>query len=201
MRKADLCVGCLVAAMQITPERFSASQGFSSQKEPMNKQALLGQREYFKMVHSVTVRSIAPLTPEELDVRPRPEMRSIKELFYHIYAMERNWAQNLHKGKVTQEEENVVIPETDDGKAVLATLNSVADLQAYANESHQMMDDTLGKMSDEEIAKIIETPFGSFPAWKLVAFTYDEHWHHRGQFYTHIRLLGKEPLMLYSYEN
>ena len=27
----------------------------------MNKQALLGQREYFKLVHRVTVRSIAPL--------------------------------------------------------------------------------------------------------------------------------------------
>jgi uncharacterized damage-inducible protein DinB len=55
-------------------------------------------------------------------------------------------------------------------------------------------------MSDEDLAKTIETPFGSFPAWQMFAFTYDEHWHHRGQFYTHIRLLGKEPLMLYSYD-
>lgn len=167
----------------------------------MNKQALLGQREYFKLVHSVTVRSLEALTTEELYFRPRPEMRSIKELFYHIYAMERNWAQNLSKGKVTQEEENIVIPETDAGKAVLATLSTVADLQNYANESHQMMDDTLSQMSKEDVAKIIETPFGSFPAWQMMTFTYDEHWHHRGQIYTYIRLLGKEPLMLYSYEH
>lgn len=167
----------------------------------MNKQALLAQREYFKMVHSVTVRSIAPLTDEEVNFRPRPEMRSLKDLFYHIYAMERNWAENLPKGKVTQEEENVVIPETSEAKAVLARLNTVAELQAFANESHQMLDDTLGKMSEEDLAKIIETPFGSFPAWQIIAFTYDEHWHHRGQFYTYIRLLGQEPLMLYSYEN
>ncbi len=166
----------------------------------MNKQALLGQREYFKMVHSVTVRSIAPLTTEELDFRPRPEMRSLKDLFYHIYAMERSWATHLHKSKVTQEEENIAIPETNEAKAVLATLNTVAELQAYANESHQMMDATLQTMSDEDLAKIIETPFGSFPAWQIIAFTYDEHWHHRGQVYTYIRLLGKEPLMLYSYE-
>ncbi len=166
----------------------------------MNKPALLGQREYFKMVHSVTIRSIAPLTAEELDVRPRPEMRSIKELFYHIYAMERCWALHLHKSQVTQEEENIVIPETDEAKAVLATLNTIAELHAYANESHQMLDDTLQKMSDEDLAKIIETPFGSFPVWQMFAFAYDEHWHHRGQFYTYIRLLGKEPLMLYSYE-
>ena len=167
----------------------------------MNKQALLGQREYFKMVHSVTVRSIAPLTAEELDFRPRPEMRSLKELCYHIYAMERNWAVNMFKGKVTMEEENIVIPETNEAKMVIATLKTVADLQSYANESHQMLDDTLSKMSDEDLAKIIETPFGAFPAWQMFAFAYDEHWHHRGQFYTYIRLLGKEPLMLYSYDS
>lgn len=167
----------------------------------MNKQALLAQREYFKMVHGVTVRCIADLTPEELHHRARPEMRSIGELFYHIYAMERNWAINMFKGKVTMEEENIVIPETDAGKAVLATLTTVEALQNYANESHQMLDDTLGKMSDDDLVKIIETPFGSFPAWQMFSFAYDEHWHHRGQIYTLIRLLDKEPLMLYSYDN
>ncbi len=165
----------------------------------MNKQALLAQREYFKLVHGVTVRCIADLSAEELTHRARPEMRSIKDLFYHIYAMERNWAKNMLKDKVTMEEENIVIPETDAGKAVLATLNSVESLQNYANESHQMLDDTLSKMSDEELAKVIETPWGSFPTWQMATFTYDEHWHHRGQIYTLIRLLGKEPLMLYSY--
>lgn len=166
----------------------------------MTKQAILGQREYFKMVHSVTVRSIAPLTNEELDFRPRPEMRSIKELFYHIYAMERNSAEHLHQSKITQEEENVCIPETEAGKAVLATLHTVAEMQAYANESHQMMDDVIGKLNDEDLARVVELPYGSFPVWQIIAFAYDEHWHHRGQFYTYIRLLGKEPLMLYSYD-
>lgn len=165
----------------------------------MNKQAILGQREYFQMVHAVTVRSITDLTPEELGFRPRPEMRSIRDLFYHIYAMERNWALHLPKFRVTQEEENVVIPETDAGKAVLANLTTAEALQNYANESHQMLDETLSKMSDEDLAKMVETPFGSFPAWQMFTFAYDEHWHHRGQIYTLIRLLGKEPLMLYSY--
>ena len=33
----------------------------------------------------------------------------------------------------------------------------------------------------------------------LMLMAYDEHWHHRGQLYTHLRLLGKEPPMLYDY--
>ncbi len=166
----------------------------------MNKEAIFGQRQYFKMVHGVTVRCIEPLTTEELNFRPRPEMRSLRELFYHIYAMERNWALHLPKGKITQEEEDVCIPETAAAQAVLANLKTVADLQAYAGEAKQMLDETLMKMSDEELTRIVETPFGSFPAWQFFTMLSDEHWHHRGQLYTYIRLLGKEPLMLYSYE-
>ena len=166
----------------------------------MNKEVIFGQRQYFKMVHGVTVRSIEPLTTEELNFRPRPEMRSLRELFYHIYAMEMNWALHLPKGKITQEEENVCMPETAEAKAVLANLTTVTDLQAYANEAKKMLDATLEKMSEEELARMVETPFGTFPAWQFFTMLSDEHWHHRGQLYTYIRLLGKEPLMLYSYE-
>ena len=40
---------------------------------------------------------------------------------------------------------------------------------------------------------------GKYPAWQYFAFAYDEHWHHRGQLYTYLRLLDKEPPMLYDY--
>src|SRR3979411_1211327 len=40
---------------------------------------------------------------------------------------------------------------------------------------------------------------GTPPAWQYFTFAYDEHWHHRGQLYTYLRLLGKEPPMLYDY--
>jgi uncharacterized damage-inducible protein DinB len=40
---------------------------------------------------------------------------------------------------------------------------------------------------------------GTYPAWRTFDFGYDEHWHHRGQIYTYLRLLGKEPPMLYDY--
>ena len=44
-----------------------------------------------------------------------------------------------------------------------------------------------------------DSPFGTYPAWQYLVFAYDEHWHHRGQLYTYLRLLGKEPPMLYDY--
>ena len=36
-------------------------------------------------------------------------------------------------------------------------------------------------------------------AWQYFLFAYDEHWHHRGQLYVYLRLLGKEPPNLYDY--
>jgi uncharacterized damage-inducible protein DinB len=167
----------------------------------MNKEALLGQREYFKMVHGVTLRLIGSFTDADLDFSPKSGMRSVRDLFAHIYGMERVWAEDVRKGKITQESENRAIPESAEGKAELAKLKTVADLQAYARASHLALDEALNGITDEELAGNVETPFGIFPVWQMFAFAYDEHWHHRGQIYTYARLLGKDAPMLYDYEN
>ncbi len=167
----------------------------------MNKAALQGQRFYFNMVHGVTLRLIGTFSDADLDFRPKEGMRSVRELAMHFYTQERVMAENLRGGKLTQEVENAVIPETDAGKAVLAELKTVADLQAYARRCHQAMEDVAAAMTDEDLQKTVEAPYGSFPAWQFFNFAYDEHWHHRGQLYTYARLLGKEPPMLYDYEN
>ncbi|MBI3649900.1 MAG: DinB family protein [Acidobacteria bacterium] len=166
----------------------------------MNKEALLNVRQYFDMVHGVTVRAIGGFSDDELNYRPRPDMRSAGELIYHLYGMEKVLALGLSQGRLSQETENLALPESAAGATCLATLNTVAKMQAYARECHTTAQKTLEAMSDDELTKIIESPFGSFPAWQYFAFAYDEHWHHRGQLYTYLRLLGKEPLMLYDYQ-
>jgi uncharacterized damage-inducible protein DinB len=167
----------------------------------MNKAALQGQRFYFNMVHGVTLRLIGTFSDADLDFRPKEGMRSVRELAMHFYTQERVMAENVGSGRLTQEIENAVIPETEAGQAILAGLKTVADLQTYTRRCHQTMDEVLETMTDEDLQKIVEAPYGSFPAWQFFAFAYDEHWHHRGQLYTYARLLGKEPPMLYDYEN
>jgi uncharacterized damage-inducible protein DinB len=54
-------------------------------------------------------------------------------------------------------------------------------------------------MSEEDVARSVESPMGTYPAWQYFTFAYDEHWHHRGQLYVYLRLLGKEPPNLYDY--
>ena len=167
----------------------------------MDKQALLGQRGYFEMVHGVTLKLMENFGDDGLDFRPQPNMRSARELFVHIYGMEKVWADNMPSGKISQEAENTCIPETEAGKAYAAQFKTVAQLQAFAREAHQALSDRLAATAEADLPNVIETPFGNFPAWQMFAFSYDEHWHHRGQLYTYARLAGKEPLMVYSYDN
>ncbi|MEW6127676.1 MAG: DinB family protein [Acidobacteriota bacterium] len=167
----------------------------------MNKQALLGQRQYFDMVHGVTLRAIGQLSDQDLDFRPQPEMRSIRELVYHIYSFEKLVGECVRSGKIPTEAEAAANPEKESAKAALAGLTTVAKLQDYASNCHKIANETVNAITDEELSRLIDAPYGSFPAWQYFAFAYDEHWHHRGQLYTYIRLLGKAPLMLYDYEN
>jgi uncharacterized damage-inducible protein DinB len=165
----------------------------------MNKQQLLGQRQYFDMVHGVTLRAIAAFGDKDLDFRPKEGMRSPRELVLHIYGFEKVIALGVPQARLTKELENTDIPETEEGKAELAKLKTADDLQKFARECHKAAGDALAAMSDEDLARMVESSFGTFPAWQFFTFAYDEHWHHRGQLYTYLRLLGKEPPMLYSY--
>ena len=167
----------------------------------MDKQALLGSRGYFDMVHGVTLRAIGALANEDLDFRPKPGMRSPRELIYHIYAFERALVDATRNGKFGPEAEKSSNPETAEGKAAIAGLTTVAALQQFARDCHKAAGDMIATLTDEQIQGPVEASYGSFPAWQFFQFAYDEHWHHRGQLYTYLRLLGKEPPMLYDYEH
>src|SRR5262245_14002370 len=142
----------------------------------MDKQALLAQYGYFKMVHAVTLRMISTFSNEDLDYRPQPGMRSARELILHIYGMLKSFPAGIGKGKISEEIENPAIPETDEGKIAIKALKTVADCQAYARSCFQMAEDALAAITDERLAQQIESPFGTFAAWQYFAFAYDEHW-------------------------
>jgi uncharacterized damage-inducible protein DinB len=165
----------------------------------MNKQTLLGSREYFDLVHDVTLRAIGTFTDEDLNYRPRPETRTVRDLILHIYGMEKALARGARDGRLTEEALGASVPEQEGAASTLANITSIAKAQEFARDCHQAASEALAAMSEEDLGRVVESPFGSFPAWQYFQFAYDEHWHHRGQLYTYLRLLGKEPPMLYSY--
>jgi hypothetical protein len=95
----------------------------------MNKQQLLARREYFDMVHDVTVRAIGAFTDEELEFRPRPLMRTPRELIFHIYSQEKLLAEAAQQGRFTLEASNRANPEDQAGARALKALVTVTDLR------------------------------------------------------------------------
>jgi uncharacterized damage-inducible protein DinB len=166
----------------------------------MDKRELLARRGYFDMVHGVTVRAIQALSDADLAFRPQAGMRTPRELIFHVYTQEKLLAEAAQRGQMTMEMANGSNPEDPANAATLAALATVNDAVAYAEAQHQAADAIYQALSDEQVAQRIESPFGTYPAWQFFLFAYDEHWHHRGQLYTYLRLLGKEPPMLYDYQ-
>jgi uncharacterized damage-inducible protein DinB len=167
----------------------------------MNKQAVLGQRGYFALVHDVTLRLARCFRDEDLDWRPKPGMRSVKELFQHMYGAAAIMANGVKAGKISQEEENYALPETAEAKSVAAGIRTVADLVAFCQAKYEESEQALQQITEAQLQAPVEAPYGTFPGWQFFTFAYDEHWHHRGQLYTYARLLDRNPPMLYDYPN
>ena len=165
----------------------------------MDQQTFSTQSEYFNMVHGITVRAIDAFTDRDLDFRPKPDMRSPRELIFHVYSQEKILAEAAQQGQFTAEAAGRSSPEEQAGTAELQTLATVDDLRTYAQACHNTAQNIFSRMSEAQLSHPVESPFGTYPAWRYFAFAYDEHWHHRGQIFTYLRLLGKQPPMLYDY--
>jgi uncharacterized damage-inducible protein DinB len=156
-------------------------------------------REYFNMVVGVTIRAINTFTDAELDFRPKPGMRTPRELIFHIFSQEKILAEAARAGGFTAEQATRSSPEEKAAVPELERLRTADDLRNYAQACHEAAEAIFKAMSESELNQSVESPFGAYPAWRYFWFAYDEHWHHRGQLYTYLRLLGKEPPMLYDY--
>jgi uncharacterized damage-inducible protein DinB len=139
----------------------------------MIKSAFQLKLDYFKMVHGITLRAIA--------------------------CFEIALAEAITQGRFTAEVANRWSPESEDAAQELEALATIADVHAYAENCHSGAANIFEALSEEDLARKIESPFGTYPASRYFDFFYDENWHHRGQLYLYLRLLGKEPPILYDY--
>lgn len=159
----------------------------------VNKSSLQRQYDYFDSVVDVTLRALQQLDDKDIDYRATPEMRSLKELVMHIFAQEECHARGVLKGEITHTD----MEEAHRTADPIRLVNALVD---WAGGCHTRAKEMINRMTDSQLASPVKTPYGTFPGWQMLLFSYDEHWHHRGQIYTYIRLLGKQPLFLYDYK-
>src|SRR5436190_15223767 len=98
----------------------------------MTRHDFLARRDYFNMVHGVTVRAIGAFGDGELDFRPRPEMRTPRELVFHVYMQEKLLAEAAQSGRFTADAANGSNPEDAAAASELQRLRTVDDLRAFA---------------------------------------------------------------------
>src|SRR3954447_19776140 len=129
----------------------------------MDQQTFSTLCEYFNMVHSVTVKAIDAFTDQDLDFRPKPEMRTPRELLFHVYSQEKILAEAAQQGRFTAEAASRSNPEEQ--AAELQALVTVSDLRAYAQACHQTAQSIFSQMPESELNRPVESPFGTYPAW------------------------------------
>ncbi len=153
----------------------------------MNKQLLEGQFGYFRMVLGVTRRLVEQFPAEKLAVKPTGDVRSAAEIVVHNYQFMREAVDSVLAGS----------DRTCQGDP---KITDKAELLKFMDESVKHFYDGFARITDAQLQTDI-TAYGSeFCGWQFLTFCYDEHWHHRGQLTVYLRLLGIEPVMIYSYQ-
>ena len=163
----------------------------------MKKETLETLYKHFRLVHKVTLKAVSLFEDGDLDFRPRPNCRSVSELLYHMYGAQKTLARAAREGGFKGYME---IPE----KPNAARIASVSDLMAYAESCQAYASDALAFLTDEKLARVIQMPpnFGVTlaPAWQSFTFAYQEHWHHRGELWIYMSLLGKPYVDIFDYQ-
>jgi uncharacterized damage-inducible protein DinB len=158
----------------------------------MNKQDLLSLWDHFREIQGVTVRTIERVPDVRVDARPVPGMRSVRELVDHMYLYVRSVPDAILRGELRQE----------DCPSYAEKLATTKDLVNYAHESFRTADRAIAQMEDRHMHDKLPTFFGSdMTGSRLMRIIYDEHLHHRGQFYAYLRALGIEPPFLWSFDD
>ena len=156
----------------------------------MEKKVLMGMLGYFDKVQKVTLKAIKLIPRNKLNFKPCPEVMSVKELVTHMYSGEKAFTDGARKGVITQADFAQTRP-------VVKTVN---DLLKLAKRVHQNTNRIAKSLTPAQMKKKVKCFWGDeLPAWTCFTVSYDEHWHHRGQLFTYLRLMGIKPPDLYDF--
>ncbi len=156
----------------------------------MEKKDVLGMLSYFNQVQKVTLKAIKLIPKNKLNFKPCPEVMSVKELVTHMYTSEKVFIDGAKKGVITEAA----------FKQAKSEVKTVNDLLKLAKRVHQNTNRIARALTPIQMKKKVKCFWGDeLPAWTCFTVSYDEHWHHRGQLFTYLRLMGIKPPDLYDF--
>ena len=159
----------------------------------MNTSQLAAAWDRLRLANGISLR-LAEMIPEDrLDERLVPGMRTPKQLIVHLYVMAlRECVECVPRGEIR---------DISDDEAC-AAIRSKADLLKLCRDSWQAADAAARSITDAQLEAEVKSPWGRSIAGKsMIGIARDEFYHHRGQLYTYVRLMGLNPPDMYDFAN
>lgn len=160
----------------------------------MDKQMLTHIWDQTRQKYGIYLRLLEAIPEEKLHAHPVTGMRTPVHLAAHVSGtVIRDIALGVAKGEITADEEAEA--------GVAESLESRADLLAFARTCWEQADTAVGTIGAAELQAVVGTPWGySFPGAVGFHIQNEEFLHHRGQLYVFARLCGvTSPPFIYSY--
>ena len=151
----------------------------------MNKQQAEGMYGYFRMVNGVTRKLVDQFPADKMNFKPTEPQRTVAETLAHMYSFLPIAMETIRDGKT---------PDATEPK-----FNSKAEVLDFIDKSTANANKIFEGLTDDQLAREVDAWGMKFPAWQMLTYLNDEHWHHRGALTVYLRLCGIEPIMMYSY--
>jgi uncharacterized damage-inducible protein DinB len=118
-------------------------------------------------------------------------MMTAFDLVFHMFSQEKVMLVGCRTGKIALQEFRVV----EDDKVRLRTME---DLARYGEAVHRETNQWLALASAVDFARPVETFFGPSTPEQLLWSALEHMFHHRGQLYVYLRLMGIEPVFVWT---
>ncbi|NOT34668.1 MAG: hypothetical protein HOP12_10935 [Candidatus Eisenbacteria bacterium] len=156
----------------------------------MNRETFLTLWDNLRQRHGITLRLIDALPADRIDSNPIPNMRTPKQLLFHLYGQ---LVREVAKGVVSGE----VLDTPDEAISALKTKD---DLVRFVNQCWVDADRAAQSVTDAQLGRMMKTPWGSeMPGAMAWTVLNDEFLHHRGQLFAYVRALGHDVPMMWDF--
>jgi uncharacterized damage-inducible protein DinB len=153
-----------------------------------------GFQEHYDQVTRVTCRAVRTIPPDKLDMKPTPEMMSVKDLAAHMFLSEKVMMKGARTGEILQED-------FAEAGRLVGAMKTPEEIAAYGEKVHAETNAWIAGATDADYAKPVKAFWGMTMTPEVCVMSSYEHTvHHRGQLYVYLRLMGLVPPDQYSQE-
>lgn len=148
---------------------------------------------HFDEVHAITCKVVRQIPDKQRDFCPAPEMMTAFDLVFHMFSQEKVMLSACTSGTLSLED----FRQVESDKNALQTIEALA---CYGEEVHAATSRWMRSGSEAELGKTVQTFIGPTTPEKLLISALEHIFHHRGQLYVYLRLMGIEPVFVWSGE-